>query len=346
MGCSPLGSSVHGILQTRTLEWVAMPSSRGSSQPRDWTWVFHVAGRFFIVWPTREAPELLGCSFIWGEDLILTSQEYNNHNPITNLSLVGATEDRRSVTSGVVQMALLLGTPFLLPSSCALPWRGVWGEHVESCSTPGGLRVFLCGPRTLTSPAGRLEQPGLIPVAYWLCDHCLFPHPWNEGMGFWHSRDSYQPISTLSSQLFPAQGRFCASFRHPFLLSAHPPYSPKCPAFCSTLPAFTDLLKLQSSIEVTSVEFLCTVYLLPRTRGQARECIWVYIIAHLVTMQCPFSWGPFKQKTPLYEILSLFIPPFLGRRVPYILSKFRGIRKSRITPVFNWIVACCQVRLV
>ena len=33
--CSPLGSSVHGILQTRILEWVAMSSSRGSSQPRD-----------------------------------------------------------------------------------------------------------------------------------------------------------------------------------------------------------------------------------------------------------------------------------------------------------------------
>ena len=35
MDCSPPGSSVHGILQARTLEWVAMPSSRGSSQPRD-----------------------------------------------------------------------------------------------------------------------------------------------------------------------------------------------------------------------------------------------------------------------------------------------------------------------
>ena len=33
--CSPLGSSVHGILQARTLEWVAMPSSKGSSQPRN-----------------------------------------------------------------------------------------------------------------------------------------------------------------------------------------------------------------------------------------------------------------------------------------------------------------------
>ena len=37
--CSPPGSSVHGILQARILEWVAMPSSRGSSQPRDQTHV-------------------------------------------------------------------------------------------------------------------------------------------------------------------------------------------------------------------------------------------------------------------------------------------------------------------
>ena len=35
MKCSPSGSSVHGILQARILEWVAMPSSRGSSQPKD-----------------------------------------------------------------------------------------------------------------------------------------------------------------------------------------------------------------------------------------------------------------------------------------------------------------------
>ena len=37
MGCSPPGSSVHGILQARILEWVAMPSSMGSFWPWDWT---------------------------------------------------------------------------------------------------------------------------------------------------------------------------------------------------------------------------------------------------------------------------------------------------------------------
>ena len=47
MDCSLPGSSAHGILQARILEWVAMPSSRGSSQPRDQTQVSHTAGRFF-----------------------------------------------------------------------------------------------------------------------------------------------------------------------------------------------------------------------------------------------------------------------------------------------------------
>ena len=49
MDCSPLGSSIHGVLQARMLEWVAISYSRGSSQPRDRTWVSHIAGRFFII---------------------------------------------------------------------------------------------------------------------------------------------------------------------------------------------------------------------------------------------------------------------------------------------------------
>ena len=45
------GSSVHGILQARILEWVAKPSSRGSSWPRDRTQVSRIAGRFFTTKP-------------------------------------------------------------------------------------------------------------------------------------------------------------------------------------------------------------------------------------------------------------------------------------------------------
>ena len=49
MHCSLPGSSVLGILQARILEWVAMPSTRGSSQPRDRTQVSHITGRFFTI---------------------------------------------------------------------------------------------------------------------------------------------------------------------------------------------------------------------------------------------------------------------------------------------------------
>ena len=46
-----------GILQAKILESVAMPSSWGSSHPRDWTQVSCIAGGFFTVWATREAHE-------------------------------------------------------------------------------------------------------------------------------------------------------------------------------------------------------------------------------------------------------------------------------------------------
>ena len=56
MDCSPPGSCVHGILQARILEWVAMPSSRGSSRPQGSDpHLLHCRQRFFTIWLTREA---------------------------------------------------------------------------------------------------------------------------------------------------------------------------------------------------------------------------------------------------------------------------------------------------
>ena len=63
MDCSLPGSSLHGILQARILEWVAIPLSRGSSWSRDRSWVSRIAGRCFNLWATREA---------------LTSQRWDN----------------------------------------------------------------------------------------------------------------------------------------------------------------------------------------------------------------------------------------------------------------------------
>ena len=59
--CDPMnlpGSSVHGILKARMLEWFAIPFSRGSFQSRDQTHVSHIAGRFFTSWSTRESPHI------------------------------------------------------------------------------------------------------------------------------------------------------------------------------------------------------------------------------------------------------------------------------------------------
>ena len=55
MDCSPPGFSVHGNLQAKILEWVAISFSRGSSQPRNRTWVSCIADEFFIERVTREA---------------------------------------------------------------------------------------------------------------------------------------------------------------------------------------------------------------------------------------------------------------------------------------------------
>ena len=52
--CSLPGSSVHGIFQAIVLEWIAISFSRGSSRPRDRTWVSLIVDRCFTIWATRE----------------------------------------------------------------------------------------------------------------------------------------------------------------------------------------------------------------------------------------------------------------------------------------------------
>ena len=76
MDCSPPGSSIHGILQARILEWVAGPFSRGSSQPRDWTQVSHIAGRFFTIWATREALNMTSVVKYWNFVTVFVTSFY------------------------------------------------------------------------------------------------------------------------------------------------------------------------------------------------------------------------------------------------------------------------------
>ena len=88
MDCPLPGSSVHRILQARIIEWVAMPSSRGSFQPRDWTQVSFTAGRFFTCRATSHLyhPFKKKKLFLWKTS---TYVKLRNHwTPIThNLAL-------------------------------------------------------------------------------------------------------------------------------------------------------------------------------------------------------------------------------------------------------------------
>ena len=81
----PHGLSVHGLLQTRILEWVAVPFSRGSSQSRDQTQVSSITGDFCTNWTTRETQ-------IWttiyikernNKDLLYSTENYTQYSIIT-----------------------------------------------------------------------------------------------------------------------------------------------------------------------------------------------------------------------------------------------------------------------
>ena len=95
MDCGPPGSSVHGILQARRLEWAAISSSKGSSWPRDQTWISCIAGRFWAVWEAetereRDMLNMLGLLDVldmedqgpqthWMRDCILTRSLSDSH---------------------------------------------------------------------------------------------------------------------------------------------------------------------------------------------------------------------------------------------------------------------------
>ena len=70
MNNSMLSSSVYEILQVRILKWVTIPFSSGSSQPRDQTWVSSIAGRYFTIQATRQAPREPGVG--WGFSSVLS----------------------------------------------------------------------------------------------------------------------------------------------------------------------------------------------------------------------------------------------------------------------------------
>ena len=93
MDCSPPGSSEHGDSTVRILEWAAMPSSRGSFRPRDWTCISGsscIAGGFFTPEPPRKPRDAVKASCIHKLNTIACSQALNKMDylsiPLRNIS--------------------------------------------------------------------------------------------------------------------------------------------------------------------------------------------------------------------------------------------------------------------
>ena len=124
MDCSNLPcSSVHGIFQARVLEWVAISFSRGSSRPRGWTQVFHVVGRCFTIWATREVHWATGEAQILDGGTIRSIREWKKVWLGIQLAGCSQPELQRALSGGMV--CPLMGThwnPF--------PWNlnhtGLW----------------------------------------------------------------------------------------------------------------------------------------------------------------------------------------------------------------------------
>ena len=83
--CSPLFSSLRGILQARILEWVAISFSRGSSWLRNPTQVTHIAGSFFTIWAIRKAQQWPNY-LIWKTSMsficLFSKREFRSHYPL------------------------------------------------------------------------------------------------------------------------------------------------------------------------------------------------------------------------------------------------------------------------
>ena len=113
---SPPGSSVHGILQARILECVAIPFFRGSSQPRNQTWVSCIAGRFFTVWATREAICLVLSKAIPFGSFLQTwwhftpGERVSNYNTVISLGIL----DIKPVCSPYLNSTISLFSSFFI----------------------------------------------------------------------------------------------------------------------------------------------------------------------------------------------------------------------------------------
>ena len=171
MDCSLPGSSVHGMLQTRTLEWVALPSSRSSSQPRDWTRVCCVSclGRLILYHECRVASPLPAPVF-WELDSVpweFGDSLFEGNIPTQLFSQLSSTSSSSSAGPSF-GCSLKLWSPLTPLSEANIPSR--WPRLSP------GLSSIIVAVRE--RPPQR--RPHLTPCDLWICNL-----PWKRGACRW-----------------------------------------------------------------------------------------------------------------------------------------------------------------
>ena len=156
--CSLPGFSVHGIFPARILEGVAISFSRGSSPPRDRTWVFCIASGFFTNWATREAIHIWRAN---GEEQNEVSKEKGRcfaEGPMKMLKNGELKESRKNLEVTVKNELLIafeLGN-MGFPSSTEAPVELAWIRSAASWHTAFPRQVWR--PRTEAAYDG--DYPG------------------------------------------------------------------------------------------------------------------------------------------------------------------------------------------
>ena len=115
--CSLPGSSIHGILQTRILEWVAISFSRGSSWHRDPTQVSDIAGRHFNLWATRDMSKVYSKSPFW----MLLYKSHGTPAITPHLKLMADTANHHDTLPSGGSLGILFKTK--LPKAQPINWR-------------------------------------------------------------------------------------------------------------------------------------------------------------------------------------------------------------------------------
>ena len=187
MDCSLLDSSIHGIFQARVWEWVAISFSRGSSRPKDQTWVSRIVGRRFTLWATREVPEAGYKSPDAPEP-----QSYGRATPLTQLFHGPSSEGSYTLTVLTDYRASPVGRQTLLGSGT----RDRFKSWISPLQGVGAFDFIL----QAIENHGLMWEIGFISLYMNSC-FCSQPRKWKKGNPSRASQDGRNPhcASPLSS---------------------------------------------------------------------------------------------------------------------------------------------------